>query len=47
MRISFGTLSLCAWLGDVEAVRLLDHLNFRRRAASARIYYIRGIYHTS
>lgn len=47
MRISFGTLSLCAWMGDVEAARMLDHLNLRRRAADARIYYTRGAYHTS
>lgn len=47
MRISFGTLSLCAWLGDLEAVRTLDYLNLRCRAATARIYYTSGTYRTT
>jgi hypothetical protein len=44
MRISFGTLGLCAWLGDREAKRTLDLLNLHCIASSAAVYYIGGCY---
>ena len=39
MRITFGTLSWCAWLGDVEAVSVLNLLTQYRLAGTALIYY--------
>lgn len=44
MRLTFGTLGLCAWLGDVEAERTLILLNTYGMVSSAHIYYIKGCY---